>query len=209
MNQNSNIAVMIYEGVKQDPTTLLMNNAINLKSFTLKDNNYTIEVCEANAVNKLISLLIKKHEKELQQLETKAINAIKKMRKDRENEEKEHKKRLELYEASIKENKQYKEWYGTLVSPILICKELWNNGAVGQFGELIPPTKWRTGRGLTGTGGKTATRYWLSLFEELELIRTYGKGSFISLVGMYEALEVVTKHKSILKEKKRKEVESE
>jgi len=56
MNPNNNVAVMIYEGVKQDPSTLLTNNSINLKSFILKDNNYTIEVCEANAVNKLISL---------------------------------------------------------------------------------------------------------------------------------------------------------
>jgi uncharacterized protein (UPF0335 family) len=201
MNQDNNVAVMIYEGVKQDPSTLLTNNSINLKSFILKDNNYTIEVCEANAVNKLISLLIKKYDKELNEMEHQAVNSIKTMRKDRENEKKEHEKMLKLYETAIKENRQYKEWYGTLISPILISKELWNNGAVGQFGELIPPTRWRTGKGLSGTGGKTAIRYWLSLFEELELMRTYGKGSYIAMVGMYEALDVISKHKSILKKK--------
>jgi uncharacterized protein (UPF0335 family) len=201
MNQNNNVAVMIYEGVKQDSSTLLTNNSINLKSFILKDNNYTIEVCEANAVNKLISLLIKKYDKELNKMENQAVKLIKTMRKDRENEKKEHEKMLKLYETAIKENKQYKAWYGTLISPILISKELWNNGAVGQFGELIPPTRWRTGKGLSGTGGKIAIRYWLSLFEELELMRTYGKGSYIAMVGMYEALDVISKHKSILKKK--------
>ena len=88
MNPNNNVAVMIYEGVKQDPSTLLTNNSINLKSFILKDNNYTIEVCEANAVNKLISLLIKKYDKELNEIEHQAVKLIKDMQKDRENEKK-------------------------------------------------------------------------------------------------------------------------
>lgn len=107
--------------------------------------------------------------------------------------ENEHQKALKQFQKAIEENKKYHEWYGTLISPILIIKELWNNGTIGELDKLIPPNRWRVGNGLSGDGGKTAKRYWLSQLEEWGLIKTWGKGFYMANVGMYEALEVLNK----------------
>lgn len=123
--------------------------------------------------------------------------AIEKIKRDYEGLalklEKEHERRLEEYQKAIDENAKYKEWYGTLISPILIIKELWNNGTIGELDKLIPPNRWRVGNGLNGEGGRTAKRYWLSQLEEWGLIKTWGRGFYMSNVGMYEALEVLNR----------------
>jgi len=105
----------------------------------------------------------------------------------------EHERKLSEYQEAINQNKQYQEWYGTLISPILIITELWNNGQKGELDMLVPPSQWSVGKGLGGENGKRAKRYWLSQFQEWGLIKQWGRGRYMSNVGMYEALEILNK----------------
>ena len=198
------LPIQIHNQLYQEPNTIFNNGQVDLKSYILTSYGYSIEVSDAKAVNYLISKLKSYYTKELDSLEKESIKIITSLKRELEREqanyeklksnlEEEHTKKLAEYQTAIDENQKYKEWYGTLVSPILIIKELWNNGQKGELDILVPPTNWKTGKGLGGEQGAKAKRYWLSMFEEWKIIKLWGRGKYMSNMGMYEALELLNK----------------
>ena len=198
------LPIQIFNNLHQDPNTIFKDGEINLKSYILSSGGYSIEVSEAKAVSILISKVSAYYAKELDTLENGSIRIVSALKRELENEkskyetlkrklEEEHNRKLEEYQVATEQNKKYKEWYGTLVSPILIIKELWNNGQKGELDILVPPSNWKTGKGLGGEQGAKAKRYWLSMFEEWKIIKLWGRGKYMSNMGMYEALELLNK----------------
>ena len=196
MDNKNNICSVLYTELRQEPSTLFIDGKVNYKTYKIIDGNLSIEVCESSLINHLIKQIVQFYEKQIEETTNLAVKKIKQLKDERIKEKKEHDEVLKTYNEAIEENKKYKEWYGTLISPVLIAREMWNNGNLGRFDTLIPHTRWKTGIGLKGKGGTTAIMYWISMFEELELIRTYGKGKYLALMGLYEAIEVLTKFKS-------------
>ena len=204
MKKYNNLCATIYNELKQHPDTLFINGKVNYKSYTIIDENLSIEVCDKSLMQHLINQIINFYEKQIEETTNLAVKKIKQLKDERIKEKKEHDEVLKTYNEAIEENRKYKEWYGTLISPVLVAREMWNNGNLGRFDTLIPHTRWKTGIGLKGKGGTTAILYWISIFEELELIKTYGKGKYLALVGLYEAIEVLTQFKSNKKGDKNK-----
>ncbi len=100
------------------------------------------------------------------------------------------KKLKEKYLEAIDQNKKYKSWYGTLVSPRAIIMEFWNNDTVGKYGLLIPPSRWNLK--LSGENGKRAKRFWINKLLDMKLIKYWGKGKYTSETSnMKEALDIV------------------
>lgn len=126
--------------------------------------------------NREITLLKKRYERDM----AKANELLEKERKE--------------YQKAIKENKQYIEWYGTIISPILIIKELYNNGAVAKWGFLLPRSEWKVARMKTSATDK-AVRYWLSIFEEWGIFRTYSQQKVLAQMTMQEAFDLLYEKK--------------
>jgi hypothetical protein len=204
MNSQQPIPLLIYTNLQQDPSTIFKDGQVNLKSYNLTHNGYSIEIADSNSVSKLITDMSNYYMKELDVLEKESIKIISSLQRQLQNEkskyetlsknlEKEHEQKLAQYQKAIEENAKYKEWYGTLVSPILIIKELWNEGTKKELDLLVPPSSWKTGKGLGGEAGTTAKRYWLSMFMEWKMIKQWGRGKYMANMGMYEALELLNK----------------
>jgi len=203
-NRTKPIPIQIYENLQQDPNSIFRDGVIDIRSYRLIEGEYAVEIADSNMVSKLIQDMDSYYSKELNLLESESIKIISSLKRQLENEkskyetlkknlQEEHDRTLERYQKAIDENKKYREWYGTLISPILIIKELWNEGQKGELDILIPPSQWKTGKGLGGEAGTTAKRYWLSMFMEWELIKQWGRGKYMANMGMYEALELLNK----------------
>jgi len=196
--------LQIFENLQQDPHSIFVDGQIALKSYTVNQGGYSISVSDSEAVNYLIGKMSFFYEEELDSLEKESIKIISSLQRQLENEKNkyetlsrnlknEHDVQLEKYEKALEENKKYIEWYGTLVSPILIIKELWNEALLGELDMLVNPSNWKTGKGLGGDAGTAAKRYWISMFMEWKMIKQWGKGKYMANMGMYEALELLNK----------------
>jgi len=192
----------LYNSLFQEPTEIITPNGVNLKTSIIDDGNNAIEIALADSVKVLIS----QYEKELKEVEKLAlkIGNIAKIEKkiNRQLKEK-HKKELEKiekqreyerkeYEKALHQNKLYKERYGTLVDPDDLIIEFYNNGSIGQWGLLIPPSRWK--KKLHGDKGTIAKRYWISIFRKLNIIEVWSGGKYRAKVPQKEALEILHKH---------------
>jgi len=198
------IPLQIFENLQQDPSTIFKDGDINIRTYRLQQHGYAVEIVDSGAVALLIQQIEKYHDKQFNEFEKESIKIISSLKRQLDNEkskyetlkrnlQEEHNKALEQYQKAIDENKKYREWYGTLISPILIIKELWNEGQKGELDILVPPTRWKTGKGLGGEAGTTAKRYWLSMLIEWKMIKQWGRGKYMANMGMYEALELLNK----------------
>ena len=201
---NKPIPLLIYENLHQEPSTVFVEGRVNIRSYTLSIDGYSISICDSNAVNLLIQEMANFYNKELDNLEEESERIIKSLTRQLENEkskyetlsrnlQSDHDRQLEKYNKAIEENRKYREWYGTLISPILIIKELWNEGQRKELDFLVPPNQWKTGKGLGGEAGTTAKRYWLSMLQEWGMIKQWGRGKYMANIGMYEALELLNR----------------
>jgi hypothetical protein len=201
---NNSLPLQIFNNLQQDPHTIFKDGMVDIKSYVLTQNGYSIEVSDAQSVAYLIEKMSSFCDKEFDEFEKGSISIISSLQRQLENEKSkyetlkknlqtEHDRELEKYQIAVDENKKYREWYGTLVSPILIIKEFWNEAEKKELDILIPPSKWKTGKGLGGEAGTTAKRYWISMLMEWGLIKQWGRGQYMANVGMYEALEVLNK----------------
>ena len=197
---NKNIPLQIFENLQQDPKRIFLDGEIDIKSYSLTQNGYSIEIADAKSVAHLINEMSEFYEKALKV----SIDNMSSLKRQLENEknkyetlkinlQKEHDRELEKYQKAIDENKKYREWYGTLISPILIIKELWNEGQRKELDILVPPSSWKTGKGLGGEAGTTAKRYWISMLMEWGMIKQWGRGKYMANIGMYEALELLNR----------------
>ncbi len=204
MQQHKPLPLQLFEHLQQDPSTVFVDGSINIKSYSLSNGGYSIELVDASSVAHLIKKISSFYTEELDTLEKESIRIISTLQRQLENEKSKyetlsrnlqtsHNKSLDQYQKAIDQNKKYKEWYGTLVSPILIVKELWNEGAKRELDILVPPSRWKTGKGLGGEAGTMAKRYWISMFMEWKIIKQFGRGEYMANVGMYEALEVLSR----------------
>ncbi len=194
--------LQLFEHLQQDPSTIFLDGSVNIKSYSISNGGYSIELVDASSVAHLIKKMSSFYTEELDALEKESVCIISTLQRQLENEKSkyetlsrnlqtQHNKSMEQYQKAIDQNKKYKEWYGTLVSPILIIKELWNEGSKGELDILVPPAQWKTGFG--GESGTTAKRYWISMLMEWGLISQFGRGEYLSKTGMYEALEVLNR----------------
>lgn len=167
----------------------------------LENGIYSIKLGEdvvvlASTAKTFIELMKRKHNKEQQDLEETAIkgisffkNKLEKERKEISKEREELKKLQTLAMEALEQNTKYKKWYGTLISPRRIIVEMWNGGAVGQYGLLIPPSRWKVK--LNGENGQNAKRYWIDQFLQMKIIRFWGRGKYTAEVTYPVALELL------------------
>jgi len=200
MQNQQPLPLQIYQNLQQDPDEIFRDGVVNLRSYTLTHQGYSIEIADSSAVNRLMNEVdnfygehIDTSIKEITSLRRQLENEKSKYETLKRNLQEEHDRELVKYQKAIDENRKYREWYGTLISPILIIKELWNEGQKGEFDILVAPSSWKTGKGLGGEAGTTAKRYWLSMFMEWQLIKQWGRGKYMANMGMYEALELLNK----------------
>ena len=201
---NKPIPLLIYENLHQEPSTIFVDGQVNIKDYTLSMDGYSIPICDRDSVNvllqeianfndKLDDLFLAESEKKINSLKRQLENEKSKYETLSRNLQSDHDRQLEKYNKAIEENKKYREWYGTLISPILIIKELWNEGHRKELDLLVPPNQWKTGKGLGGEAGTTAKRYWLSMLQEWGMIKQWGRGKYMANIGMYEALELLNR----------------
>ena len=160
-------------------------------------------VCLYSSILKLNELRNKEFEKEIESVEKAGMMGISyfknKLDKERKLIVKELEKLQKLQEASllaIEENKKYKKWYGTFITPRRVIVEFWNEGAVAQYGLLIPPSRWKLK--LTGENGVNARRYWIDKLIDMRVLKYWSKGKYTAEVSFPVALEIL--HKTMQQE---------
>jgi hypothetical protein len=178
------LAKNLNEMLYQHPNEIFKDGEIRIKRLTFSDEGGEVHIALASSLTTLVKQITKYFEQEQKEVEEKIMRKIE-----------EFEKMEKAYNEAIEENQKYKEWYGDIISPILMLREMWNNGKLGRFSTLIPHTRWKI-KGIEEEGGRKAIMYWISMFEELKLIRTYGKGRYLALMGLYEAIEIITTFKS-------------
>ena len=205
---NKPIPLIFYENLYQEPSTLFVDGMVDIKNYTFSMGGYSISICDSDSVDHLIGQISNFNTKELDHLEKESARIIKALTRQLKNEknkyetlsknlQEEHDRQLKRYDEAVEENKKYREWYGTLISPILMIKELWNEGQKKELDILVPPSQWKTGKGLGGEAGTTAKRYWISMLMEWGLIKQWGRGKYMANIGMYEALELLNRKMKI------------
>jgi hypothetical protein len=160
-------------------------------------------VCLYSSVIKLQEVLNSNFNKDVEDVEKAGILGItyfkKKLDSERGKVAKEINKLKKLEEialVAIEENKKYKKWYGTLLSPRRVIVEFWNEGAVAQYGLLVAPSNWKIK--LMGENGTNAKRYWIDKLIEMKLVKFWSKGKYTAEVSFPVALEIL--HKTMQKE---------
>ena len=156
-------------------------------------------LCLYSSVKKLDELRIK----EIESVEKAGMMGLSyfknKLDKERKLIVKELERLKKLQEASllaIEENKKYKKWYGTFITPRRVIVEFWNEGAVAQYGLLVPPSRWKLK--LTGENGINARRYWIDKLIDMRVLKYWSKGKYTAEVSYPVALEIL--HKTMQQE---------
>jgi hypothetical protein len=107
---------------------------------------------------------------------------------------KDHKRQIEQLKKEIKElreeNRDYKENYGEFIAPSLVLNNLFNGGRVAKDTQLIPKNKWGT-KYLKSAKYSKGVAYWLSLFEDWEIFKSYGRGEKYANYSFQQALNLV------------------
>lgn len=190
-------------------TTPTLENEFKQSSQQIEQNGIAIiqidsdYICLYSSVQKLNNIKNKEFEKEIEDVEKAGMLGItyfkSKLDKERKLIAKELAKLQKLQaiaNVAIEENKKYKKWYGTLISPRRVIVEFWNEGAVSQYGLLVPFSKWKLK--LTGENGINARRYWVDKLIEMKVIRYWSKGKYTAEVSFPVALEIL--HKTMQQE---------
>ena len=181
----------IYYDLQQSEQELSEGTA-DIKTSIISDGVYALEVVLADSVRVLLSSHskdlkeamagIKAIKKRYDQLKAKTDKEIKELKSLREKE-------LKKYNEAIKENELYKSRYGTLVHPDDLVIEFWNNGNVGEYGLLIPPSRWKLK--LYGENGIRAKRYWISVFKKIGILEVWSSKKYRAKVGLQTALDML------------------
>jgi len=181
----------IYYDLQQSEHELLEGTA-DIKTAIINNGSYGLEVALADSVRVLLSSHsndikeaiagIKHLKKKYDQLKAKTDKELKQLKDQREKETKE-------YQKAIEENKLYKSRYGTLVQPDDLVIEFWNNGNIGEYGMLIPPSRWKLK--LHGENGIRAKRYWISVFKKIGILEVWSSKKYRAKVGLQTALDML------------------
>ena len=67
MKKYNNLCATIYNELKQHPDTLFINGKVNYKSYTIIDENLSIEVCDKSLMQHLINQIINFYEKQIEE----------------------------------------------------------------------------------------------------------------------------------------------
>ena len=192
----------IYQQLLQGSSPLIGEDGRpNIKVAIISDNKNSLEICKWDSVYTLTNMLInqcnktiKQKDKEIDLLMQKAGKKIDELRDRLQEQEKQ-------YKETIEENENYKSWYGKMISPIQLINEIWGWGKIKPYRHLIlDENKWELKISNSKEGAK-AKKFWLSQFEEWELIERDGK-RFVSAFTRNEAVEVYLsmKNKKVVNE---------
>ena len=102
-------------------------------------------------------------------------------------------------------NQDYKDNYGEYIAPSLILGELYNNGRVAKDTQLIQKSKWKT-KYLKSPKHSRGVSYWLNLFEDWGIFKSYGRGEKFANYSYGKALNLINYK---IKKQKVKEIQED
>jgi len=181
----------IYYDLQQSKEELL-KPTVELKTTVIQDNTCGFEIALADSVRDLLNaysdevekavMVAETFKKRYDQLKAKTDKEISQLKAQKEKEAKK-------YEEATKENKLFKSRYGALVHPDDLIIEFWNNGNIGEYGLLIPPSRWKLK--LHGENGIRAKRYWISVFKKINILEVWSSKKYRAKVGLQTALDML------------------
>ena len=165
---------------------------------TIKHNDATISLVSDSVVANLVKELIKKISDNTTKMLQPTFKELQRLQSEVEKLEKEN---LELAEI----NQDYKRNYGEYIAPSLILGELYNGGRVAKDTQLIQKSKWKI-KYLKSPKHSKGVSYWLNLFEDWGIFKSYGICDKFANLTHCSALDYVY-HK--INKLKLKEIENE
>jgi hypothetical protein len=99
--------------------------------------------------------------------------------------------KLQKENEELKEiNNDYKDNYGEYIAPSIILSELYNGGRVAKDTQLIQKSKWKT-KYLKQPKHSRGVSYWLNLFEDWGVFKSYGRGEKFANYSYGKALNLI------------------
>jgi len=88
-------------------------------------------------------------------------------------------KRKEEYKEALYQNAKYNEWYGQLLSPFAVLRELFRKN-IGSHRPLLSKSDWKK------HDKEEGANYWLDMFQYWKIIRIEGNTRYFSLISLSE-----------------------
>jgi regulator of replication initiation timing len=150
---------------------------------SIKSDDVSLALVHNDVVTKLVKELITKIDNNT----SKALKPIFKEINDLKSEiQKLQKENDELREI----NQDYKDNYGEYIAPSIILSELYNGGRVAKDTQLVQKSKWKT-KYLKSPKYSKGISYWLNLFEDWGIFKSYGRGEKFANYSYGKALNLI------------------
>jgi hypothetical protein len=175
---------------------------VDLPSYKLQGNVSEVSVVESTVLKVFLQKLLELTEhikgEEIDKIGKLLLKAGK-MIKDLRQKQHQLKKEVKRQEDKIKELKEYiknsNALYGDF-SPYMLLEDLYNGGKVNRFGILTPLEEFQA---VNRKKYFREIRYWLSMFEEWEILTTKPKSQRVALVTRDKARQILQNKRGDIK----------